>query len=422
MQSRRWLLIALLVAVATHAAYFFSNEELLTDDSYSYLGPARQLAAGNGFLNGNGIPETRRTPGYPLILAPFSRDESTLRGAVVLQHAIAIAVAMGVFVIATRRRNAAAGLVAAAILAVDLPTLHHANGILTESVFTAFVLAEVVLLYRGSRSGSGFLIATAGVVGGLSVLVRPIAIYFFVPAALFLIVFAGGKRVRFAAIYVVAFVAAPTWWAARNYAMSGQFTVSTISAWSLLCDRAAATLAIDDPGDFMRNLPVRRAQLLREIGEPMLVGDPNVVPAAMLHQPADRYRARALEVIGGHPQAYFRVWIRAIGRTLSGGGAKQLHLMTSAGLRTCVLFVAVWNVLVLCAALAGLVRLWMADRRGAVLLALVFAYYLVTISVGEPSARFRVPIQPMLALLASAGLFGVTKSEEIQPAAVAPVA
>src|SRR5213076_2012479 len=97
----------------------------------------------------------------------------------------------------------------------------------------------------GSAQGSRWPLA--GLLTGVLVLIRPVAIaYFIVVAAVLLL---RRVRARDVVIYAVLAVALPFGWALRNFARTGVFTVSSIGGTNLLLFRAAGTLAILDHGD-----------------------------------------------------------------------------------------------------------------------------------------------------------------------------
>lgn len=419
----------LLIATATHFLYFAVNEDVVSEDSHTYLAPARSLADGEGFLNKYGQPETRRTPGYPLFLAPLVRSVDAIR---VVQHLLSIVLIYGIyrFVLWVTRRGDVAFL-AGLLVAVDQPSIHHADAILTETLFTPFVFGCAVLLYaachpereRGNWWRGWRAAAAAGLVGGMAVLVRPIGIYFFAAGAVYLVLAAKARRFALIAVFIATFLLAPLAWSARNHAKAGQFTISTITSWSILCDRAAATLAIGEAGDFRTHFFRWRRELVARAGDPPAAINPNYVPRPGETLHPERYSAIAMEVLRTHPLDYARVWLRALLWTLLGGGATPLHAITGLPLGVLRAAVLVYNAAVTALAAFGLFVLWRMNRRVAWLLMLTVAYYLVTCSVGEPSSRFRVPIAPFLTIAAAAGAVRLARWREWRteppPAAVA---
>src|SRR5215471_13098402 len=221
--------LVFLLAAVTSLAYFLRFHDFSTPDSFSYLDPARNLASGHGFKDAQGYPETFRTPGYPLLIVPFFRFGLDLKYLIVLQHLFRIAIAVSATLLAfklTRSRRQA--LIAGILFCLDLPTLEAANTVMSETLFTVVLLAAFWLLWKSSEDSqrNWRTSALAGLVSGACVLVRPVAILFFVPGALYL--FLVHKKFRWAALwsFVICFSCLPLLWATRNYRQANRFTVS----------------------------------------------------------------------------------------------------------------------------------------------------------------------------------------------------
>src|SRR5436305_2256006 len=89
------------IAVATNFIYFAcANNDYFFPDSFTYLTPARNLLQGLGFTNSNGLIETLRTPGYPLLLAAFGLH---IVPVIVFQHLLNVALAVAIYVFVMRR-------------------------------------------------------------------------------------------------------------------------------------------------------------------------------------------------------------------------------------------------------------------------------------------------------------------------------
>lgn len=408
-RSHRAPAIAVLaVALLAHFGWLLADRGIQSDDSPTYTTPARHLAHGDGFRNTNGLFETRRTPGYPLFLVPFIEADSGLLAAVAVQHLLSALMALGVFLFVNRRLgDRTAALAAGLYMAVDGASVIHANQILSETLFTAVVFATFLLLARGRA-------AAAGVVAGFSVLVRPIGLYLAVPIALVLLF---RRAWRQAIVFIVCFALLPLAWSARNAARGAGFTISTITSWSLLYDRAAATLAVGDRGDFTANVLARRNQLAREVGDTPPATYSNHVLRAMDHFHTGRYGGVALRIIARHPLAYARAYLVALARTLFSGGATQLNHVFGVPLRAAQLAVGAWNLIATLIAAAGFAVLLRRDRDLALLSLAFVAYFLVTCSMAEATSRFRVPAVPMLAIWFGAGASAMLRRLRRRPSA-----
>lgn len=414
--------IVLFVALVTNFGYLALDHAWQMDDSSTYIGPARSLAHGSGFRNGNGIFETRRTPGYPMFLMPFITLPDSLFVVVVIQHLINAALAVGVYLLMFfLLGDAAAALAGGLFMAVDIPSLVHANMIVTETLFTALTFIVFAILAQrtiGTRSA-----AIAGLLAGVSVLVRPIALYVVVPLAVVIPSERRPGRTIRALVFTICFVAPPLAWSARNAMRGDGFTVSTITSWSLLFDRAAATLAIDDPGSFGANVLRRRSEFAREVGDPPEATYSNhvILPADHFH--TERYSALALRGIVRHPFAYLHAYTLALARTVFGGGAKQLQEIGGISVRRAQIIVLSYTITTTVIAFGGLLWLVRRDRHLAVVSAVLVAYYLVACSMAEATSRFRVPVMPIVAVWFGCGLMASVRwlrSRGMEPVALTP--
>src|SRR5437763_4321835 len=89
------------IAAATNFVYFaLASNDYFFPDSFTYLEPARNLIRGLGFTNANGVIETLRTPGYPLLLAGFGLRIVPM---IVFQHLLNVALAIAIYLLMMRR-------------------------------------------------------------------------------------------------------------------------------------------------------------------------------------------------------------------------------------------------------------------------------------------------------------------------------
>ncbi|PYQ57914.1 MAG: hypothetical protein DMF58_17020 [Acidobacteria bacterium] len=151
------------------------------------------MLSGAGFLDDSNLVETIRTPAYPLLLALFGARTLPI---IILQHLINVALALGIYIFAaSRTANRLIALVASLLFAIDVPTIHYANKLLTETTFAALLYVLFLLaLHRPN-------VVALGLLTGVLVLVRPIAIFFFVPLAIVLAIW--HKSARHLAIFTL---------------------------------------------------------------------------------------------------------------------------------------------------------------------------------------------------------------------------
>ena len=380
--------LAIIVAVAAVANFlylFCSNGDYFYPDSITYLGPAKMLLSGHGFAIEPGLPDLLRTPVYPLFLAAFGAHVLPV---IVFQHLLNVALAVAIYVFALRQGRFVA-LAAAIVFAVDPPSIHYANKALTETLFT--VLLFVVFALAGRAP------VMSGLLTGVLVLTRPVAIAYFVVLAVL-----RGRR-RATAIFVVAALVLPLAWAVRNRVVGGDFTVSTIGAANLLMYRAAGAMAIADEGDFEKDLIIEQRDLEQEVNDLM----PDDATQGVR---AKQYRALAWRVILQHPGAFALLTLRGLLVNVFDSDWDAVMIVSRLESRTIQIALDVFVAIVSALAVLGVVVLWRRDRALAMLIAGTVAYFLLISAGGESEARFRVPVVPQIAIAAAVGLDAVRRA------------
>src|SRR3954453_19297421 len=93
-------IVAVIAAAANFLYFALANNDYFFPDSFTYLDPARNLLRGLGFTNANGLIETLRTPGYPLLLAGFGLR---IVPVIVLQHLLNVALAVAIYLFVMHR-------------------------------------------------------------------------------------------------------------------------------------------------------------------------------------------------------------------------------------------------------------------------------------------------------------------------------
>jgi hypothetical protein len=390
------------IAAATNFLYFaLANNDYFFPDSFTYLEPARNLLRGLGFTNANGLIETLRTPGYPLLLAGFGLR---IVPVIVLQHLLNVALAVAIYLLIIRRLGDGYVAIAAAILfAIDTPTLHYANKILTETIFTALLFIVFALVVYARK------LPLAGVLTGVLVLIRPVAIAYFVVVALCLLL--RRVRMRTIAIYATLALLLPVGWGLRNLHHTGVFTISSIGGINLLTYRAAGALAIEDDGDFDSDLADEMQGLQDsaddEIQTRLHIPDAEELPDAVRGK---YYSEIGWRVLRQHPRGAAMLTLRGLLVNVFDSRWEGLEIVSrfptdivhrSLDTYTAALFVF---------AVIGAAALWKRDRDLAAMILATVVYFLFISAGGEAESRFRVPVIPQYVILAAIGLFHLRKS------------
>lgn len=240
--TRRLLLPAILavalLARLGFAAWVVGLDAMTDGDEADYHAIATSIAAGDGFASANGVPTARRPPAYPVFLAGVYGIAGPSRVvARLLQVAMGVAIVALVFLLARRLFDERTALLAAALAAVN-PFLTFISGyLLTENLYTLFLLGALVAAPAPSAAvrSTPRLLTGAGLLA-LAALTRPAAL----PLALWIgasiALFAPGRwtvRVRAAALAAVVFVALIMPWMIRN--------ASTFGGWVGLTTHGGVT-------------------------------------------------------------------------------------------------------------------------------------------------------------------------------------
>jgi 4-amino-4-deoxy-L-arabinose transferase-like glycosyltransferase len=403
----RILCFVALLAIVTSFLYFRHFKEFYDFDSPGYIAPTESFVAGHGFLDAQGNPDTLRTPGYPIFIAPFILAHLDLSYLILVQHLLRVLLICGsAYAAFTLTRSPRQALLAGIVLCIDLPFLRSANTILSETLFTVVLCIALILLWREAKQTSvpGAWCLFAGLMAGATVLIRPVALFFFVPAAAYLLLVRQKYRLAAATIFVLSFAAIPLAWAARNLHRTGYLTVSSISGFSMLEYRAAGVLAINDSGDFYSNREKRMYELMEDACRNWQQMHRRDCSEMSIPEKSKYYTKYGSKIVLAHPVAYLKLMIRGVGMAMLTGSPASLSAMTGMSFNTAAKVLLLYTVPALGFAVFGLFNFW-RRQRNFFWLALLTCTYFIGISAGaETFARFRVPIMPLYVILVANGV------------------
>jgi hypothetical protein len=408
MKTAWWVVVGTAAAVHLSLAVFVAPR--FEFDSAFYRAQAEALVAHGASLDASGQPETRYTPGYPAFLAVFLAAGAGYAGAIAAQHVIWIALACAAVWLVQRASGSPAAAAAAGLVTVlDLPGVQSSISVLSESLAALTIAGAVcstLLAIRAATAAAAWRwAACAGALAGATALVRPIAIALGVPLAIALWIFAD-RRWRLAAgvLLLGAFAVLPALWTVRNARVAGVPTLSSLAGINLLHFRAAATLAIRDPGGIDANLIQRRDELERRACARLEAHYQRPCAAITWAERSGTYSAIAWPVLLGDPLATAQQAARAFGMILFGGGANLLAELTGLGERATRLICLGYTVPLAGLALLGVPYWWKRDRALTCLVLFTLVYMFGMALGAEAYSRFRVPVIPLYAILAAGGI------------------
>jgi hypothetical protein len=424
----RALLLVIAVAAAAQLAANAFHRDPISADTESYITPARNLAAGRGFLGMEPPsfsvaddpryprsmgPETFRTPGYPLFLACVFSLGGGIAAIILIQRLLTIGIAAAVYCFARSATGSERTALTAGLVCACFPPLETAADlVLTETLFTCVLLASVMAAEAALRRSSVRFAALAGVASACTLLIRPIALFFFVlMAAVFLI--RRRPRIVLATVYLAAFSVLPAAWMLRNRSVSGVATVSASANVNSLFQWGAGIAVTEHASHWYRLTAMQResgfraplhrvrASLLTRAFD--LARRDGFDLRALNSTQQSRYLARiASQLIRAHPIALIELMLSAI---------VDMHLVepaliaTSFGIDSRVAMMLIPTALAaLGFTLTGLYVLWKRNRDLALVLAATIVYFTVTSAIPEPDIRFDAVFAPEYCVALAAGL------------------
>lgn len=223
----------------------------LTGDSRAYVILAENVRSHGSFSLSKEapfVPESFRSPGYPIFLA-FLFMLFGVSLVALSVHALLMSLAPILFYIYARRWHEQAAFWAAIVFALEPVRIFLASSFLTDSLFCVLFLASLIMLERGRVSLPAATIA--GVLLGFAILVRPIAQFLPFVYVAYIIFFWQSQRMRRVACVIVGVIVVVSPWMYRNQVLFGSWNISSVGA---------ANLALYNSPAFSEWRPEPRAQ------------------------------------------------------------------------------------------------------------------------------------------------------------------
>jgi 4-amino-4-deoxy-L-arabinose transferase-like glycosyltransferase len=374
-------------------------------DEINYQDHAANIAAGKGMIRSDGQPSAFRPPLVPLVLGGIYKIFGVhLEIARVFQILVGVALAGLTYLVAGRLFSPGVALVAAGLVAVNPYLVLMSSYLLTESLYAALMLAGLLALEasRGRAHASVAWLALAGIILGLATLTRANALVLVVLVAAGVVFLGTGgavRRVAGGAVVLAAVLVTLAPWAIRNHARLGEWVLLTTNGGMTFyqCNNQAV---LSDPALYgsvgvSETLPgwdrVRGASEVdadREawrLGRAFLRENPGAIPKLAWRKFVRFWRFQSHAPSSGVKSGWW--WNK---NTLLGGLASRFD----PGF--------VYSVVVLPLFLIGLAVTFKQYRKVFFLYATVVAHVLVAL-VFFGSLRARLPIEPVIAILAAAG-------------------
>ncbi len=393
----------------------------VTPDSVEYLALAHSLRETGQYQSvESGIDDLVRTPGYSAFIAILlpDNDTSSYARVTIVQLALSGITTLLIYSIAYMLGNPNAGMFGAWIHALSLNGILWSLTLMSETLFSFLLVIALIfslIFFQGRNLWSLFF---SGVVLGLATLTRPIGLFLILIWAVVTVVCSKRFETRRKWITIIpvlligsGLVILP--WMARNAIVYDHFTISTVGEKTLTGFNFAEVLAMSE--GISRNQAV-----------------------TILSEKGDVWTQFAW-IFSRNPVGFLRAQVFGIIRVLAGLEAGQLRGVVGIGgweslgilenlyegqitkaialirdqfssidrmvVFLVVLFGVAHSVFIWLLALRG--ALWGSKENAAVLtiimLSIFTSAYLVLSGGAAGQARFRVPAEPFLSLLAGFG-------------------
>ena len=432
--SRSWIVVLLVylgLKLTLAFLIFQQPSNAFLPDSYGYEDLAVNLVQRGSFdVPGEPAVGVIRTPGYPVFVAVIYALAGRVPGWVILVQLILDALtALLVWQIGKQIVSDAVGLLAAFLYAASLNAFGGSLYLLSDTLFTFVLVCALFFLSRYWRNPRDRWLVIIGALLGLATLVRPIGLYL---AMIWIVFLALGQRKSIERrgyqgilLMILVFSGLVTPWMLRNYALTGRFMLSGTEAMNLYCCFAPAALAEDerislDEARQRVDAPFRYNLNKVEPGELFRAAD--YAAQIVLQHPNGYAKAYLKGVLATLFEPTYKQWLQLLGVNYSASGfLSKLSILdfrgaitslsenTSAGFLLAIpLLNGVYTIGVYFLAISGTYIVFKHSRTDNVsalgLICVITILYLVVAPGTGGGLRFRMPAEPLLALLAAVGL------------------
>ena len=391
--ARRWLPLIIGMAIGLRIALALLHPITTYDDSKDYDTLARAILHHQHYAlttsSGDSLIASRM-PGYPLFMAAIYAIAGESAVAVLVVQAFIGAAIVWLTYLLGRRFGENTGLLAAGLAAIDPLSLGFSCALLSETPFTLCLLLGLWLTFRIIEATPAphprplFLWAALGLTCGVAVYLRASILWLIIPWSFVLILLRPRplRSLTGALLAILILFAALSPWLIRNYAHfhSGPFRLTTLEGISLY--EAVYPGATGGPKQHEITLP------------------PDMVPLNEA-QRNDEWSRMAWQHIREEPLRIARLALVKLGRTWS--PTFNAAEMRTSSARPIQYGMALWYVPLFLLAAIGLCAGAMPWKH-RILVFLPILYFSAVHALFLGSVRYRVPLMPLVCILAASGI------------------
>ncbi len=429
---KRPLLLVLSAALLLRLIVFFAvyeKPEIITShDAAEYLSLAKNMVDNRVFSRSEKppfLPEATRTPGYPAFITPFYIFfGNALLAPLLLSHIfIGVLTVFFTFILGKLFFGKNIGLIAAAFFALSPISIIMTGRAYSDTLFVCCFTLCIILLYYSLKFNKWLPALACGSLLSVTVLIRPICIVI-IPAVFVIYLFRQpfGSGWKKAVIVLIVSMVLPLFWMQRNNNVFDRFSLASISGGNLLNYNTTGTEA--------HRRGVSFSESRRQLNDRLLSYD--YVPRDSW--PVSKKEALAREVIKEHPISFF-FWngvdslkcmrpgfsfllelfdknssMRSPAEIFREGNVPDiLSVMRTQNklLLILELFMVFFVVFLFCFVFAGIVIILRQKNWLCLFVLIIIPLGMMYVTGSAGSSRFRLPVEPLLSILAAVGFCGI---------------
>ncbi len=380
-------------------------------DAHEYVSLAHTMLSTHRFaLTPSGAPEFFRTPGYPALLAIIFSIVNPVAAASVVNIILTGISAALVYLIGVRIFSRTSGIIAALLFAADPALIISSIMSMTEPLFVTLFLTTFLLVTASTPTTMKRAILI-GLLISAFILTRPIGLYlgpmFLIYMVLKDIHLRSNKAIRASFVALVCSMLIIVPWMIRNEDLSGHFSLSTVSTNNMLFTNIAGfAFWSGAENEFTRDvwsLPTGDMYQLRSFA---FVPQENAIIQKYFDRQIPLYISFHLiksgeffisSSVSNIDMPFYD--LRIAGNTVLGHSFDLLSLCDTVNR-------AFWMLVSFCAALSAIFFCARRSPYRAVIIFCVIVVIAIALLTGPAGtdARYRIPAEPFILLLACEGI------------------
>ncbi|MFC2142071.1 ArnT family glycosyltransferase [Acidobacteriota bacterium] len=449
--------LALLIFLLSLILNFVFTIPVLSDPKRAYQADSEEYESlALSLLNSNDYPSINRTPGYPFFIATIYAIFGVKPAAVIIFQAILNSLStMLVYLVGKLIFDPKVALAGAFIYAVNPLQLLYSSQLMTEMLFTFILLIAMYFFLIFIKNEKTINMIVAAFFFALSTMCRPIGLFLPVIIAFIIPILLKKTlklKILYSGVFLFLYLLFLMPWAIRNYVRYEVFTVSTISQYNLVYYNAAGVIAEVDHISFSEANTKLEEMIFKEgkkihaeferrdskyiFEDPLLLRNPELRKMALnigLNSIRNNFSAYlkthligVIKTLAFPPLGIYQIkrhfhnseFTDLVGmdedeqaELLSESNNKDIYnllktrlLKLPSVLRFLWIYASLFMVMQYIAVFYSLKSLFGKTQMKYVIILLILILYFVLIPGIAGNSRFRVPVEPYLAVIAGIGL------------------